>query len=229
VVTLSGPGGQREDTALGLDDLPALYNQMVRSIVTGRSALDRTNVTEAQSIAHRVHSDSIWYARIGYGALFGDHAYATPSFGFGYRAELDSLGIDVSFLNYQFRNLAFDYYSPSASAGSLLKLSGLYFIDPHANRTAYLGGGLSYGNTSFSDSRPDSLGLYRSQWEGSGLQSELTIGYELARATSLRMFLQADAVLPFYQVAAATFSRGGVVSTDHRYAPSFIVSIGIGK
>jgi len=202
---------------------------MVRSIVTGRSALDRTNVTEAQSIAHRVHSDSIWYARIGYGALFGDHAYATPSFGFGYRAELDSLGIDVSFLNYQFRNLAFDYYSPSASAGSLLKLSGLYFLDPHANRTAYLGGGLSYGNTSFSDSRPDSLGLYRSQWEGSGLQSELTIGYELARATSLRMFLQADAVLPFYQVAAATFSRGGVVSTDHRYAPSFIVSIGIGK
>ena len=36
VVSLSGPAGQREATALGMDDLAALYNQMVRSIVSGR-------------------------------------------------------------------------------------------------------------------------------------------------------------------------------------------------
>src|SRR5258708_3008618 len=35
VVTLSGPNGPREGTALGLDDLPALYSQLVRSMVTG--------------------------------------------------------------------------------------------------------------------------------------------------------------------------------------------------
>jgi hypothetical protein len=51
-VTLSGPKGEREGTALGLDDLPALYNQMVRSLVTGRpmtglAVVDRTNVTAA--------------------------------------------------------------------------------------------------------------------------------------------------------------------------------------
>src|SRR5947209_4174188 len=32
-VILSGPNGQREGAALGLDDLPALYSQMVRSMV----------------------------------------------------------------------------------------------------------------------------------------------------------------------------------------------------
>src|SRR5437762_645582 len=35
IVTLSGPNGQREGRAQGMDDLPALYNQMVRSMITG--------------------------------------------------------------------------------------------------------------------------------------------------------------------------------------------------
>src|SRR6266545_6330599 len=58
VVTLSGPNGHREGTALGLDDLPALYSQMVRSMVTGRpmaafNVVDRTNVTEAQATSSK--------------------------------------------------------------------------------------------------------------------------------------------------------------------------------
>src|SRR5262245_10804867 len=35
-VTMSGPNGRREGKALDLDDLPPLYNQMVRSILTGQ-------------------------------------------------------------------------------------------------------------------------------------------------------------------------------------------------
>ncbi len=74
-VTLSGPGGSREGTALGLEDLAALYSQMVRSIVTGRpmsgfNVIDRTNVTAAQDApAHRIHPDSFGYARLGYGGV----------------------------------------------------------------------------------------------------------------------------------------------------------------
>src|SRR6266540_4213036 len=34
IATLSGPNAQREGRAQGMDDLPALYNQMVRSIIT---------------------------------------------------------------------------------------------------------------------------------------------------------------------------------------------------
>src|SRR5947207_15974907 len=96
-VTLAGPRGRREGTALGLADLPALYSQMVRSMVTGRpmsgfNVVDRTNVTESQASQKLVQSHSFGYARLGYSAIFGDHPYAGPAVGFGYRAELDSFG-----------------------------------------------------------------------------------------------------------------------------------------
>ena len=101
-VTVSGPRGDRQGTALGLEDLPALYNQMVRSLLTGRpmtglAVVDRTNVTAAQATsAPRVRSDSFWYARLGYAGIFGDRTYGTPSFGFGYRAELDRVALDCN-------------------------------------------------------------------------------------------------------------------------------------
>ena len=234
VVNMSGPGGQWQATALTLDDLPAVYSQMVRSIVTGRpmtglNVVDRTNVTASQALSRRVHSDSLWYARLGYGSIFGDHAYGTPALGFGYRAELDPFAIDVSFLNFQLRSLN-DYSTSSrAFATSLLKLSGLYFLNPKANRSGYFGGGLSYGHSSFG-SGSYAFDRYNTDWDGSGLQGELTAGYELARATSLRLFLQADAVLPFYQVTSESFSRTGFrTTTDRRYAPSLVVSIGVGR
>jgi len=237
VVKLAGPGGQREAIAHGTDDLPALYNQMIRSIVTGRpmtglNVVDRTNVTVSQATApRRVHSDSLWYAKLGYGGLFGDSSYGTPALGFGYRAEMDSLAIDVSFLNFQFQPSHY-YSSREASAASFLKLSGLYFVNPTANRTPYFGGGLSYGRSSFGGDYGyvNTNGRFSTNWEGSGLQSELTAGYELARATNFRVFIQGDAVLPFYHVESQTFSRFGMpVATDRRYAPSFIMSIGIGR
>lgn len=238
IVTISAPTGVWEAKALTLDDLPAVYSQMVRSIVTGRpmtglNVVDRTNVTASQAVSRRVHTDSLWYARLGYGSIFGDQAYGTPALGFGYRAELDSFAIDVSFLNFQFGSL--DGYSDSshANAQTLLKLSGLYYLNPTANRTTYFGGGLSYGHMDFGSRDFSSFDRYRTDWDGSGLQGELTVGYELARATSLRLFVQADAVLPFYQVTSETFvtTRGFVTTTntDHRYAPSLIVSIGIGR
>lgn len=227
VVTLSGPAGQRDGTALGIDDLPALYSQMVRSIVTGRpmsgfNVTDRTNVTAAQASAERVQTDTFWYARLGYGGLFGDRTYGTPAIGIGYRAELDSFGVDVSFLNYQIGSDDRSYSgSYGAFAGSLLKLEGLYFINPSANRTTYVGGGLSWGGTNFGTG-----------WSGTGLQGELTAGYEMPRASTLRTFIQADAILPFYHVSAVQypvdFRRSGPITTSHRYAPSFVVSLGLG-
>ena len=198
----------------------------------GFNVVDRTNVTLSQASARRVHTDSTWYARLGYASLFGDRAYGTPALGFGYRGELDSLGIDVSFLNFQFSPSG--YYSGSeASAGSWLKLSGLYFLDPRANRTAYFGGGLSYGRSRFGSWDYPVYNQYPSEyhtdWHGDGLQGELTAGYELARATNLRLFVQADVVLPFYNTVSETISRTGPIGRDRRYAPSLIVSVGLGR
>lgn len=235
IVTLTGPNGSREATARGLHDLPALYNQMVRSILTGRpmtgfNVVDRTNVTETQAEVKRIHTDSIWYARLGYSSLFGDRSYGMPALGFGYRAELDPFAIDVSFLNMQF-SPSDDYYSGAdSSASTFLRLSGLYFLNPTANRTPYIGGGLGWGRRSFGTQDYRSFDHFRSEWTGTGLQGELTAGYEFARATSLRIFVQADAVLPFYQVTSQTFSRFGPTgSVDRRYAPSLVVSIGLGR
>jgi hypothetical protein len=236
VVIIAGPRGRREAIASGIDDLPAIYSQMVRSLVTGRpmtgfNVVDRTNVTESQTSARRVHSDSIWYARLGYGAIFGDRAYGTPAFGFGYRAELDPLALDIAFLNYQFRSSTGYFGShDTAYADSLLKLSALYFLDPTANRTSYFGGGLSYGRKRYGSWGYGTIDHHTTDWEGDGLQGELTYGYEIARATSLRMFLQADAVFPFYTVVSQTFTRSGLaISENRRYAPSLVISVGIGR
>ena len=241
-VTLSGPKGSREGTALGLDDLPALYSQMVRSLETGRpmtglGVVDRTNVTAAQATAQRVHSDGFFYARLGYGGIFGAQAYGVPSFGLGYRAEIDKVAIDVSFLNFQISNSDFGYAAGSADSASLLKLSGLYMVHRDANSTPYFGGGVSWGHTSIVESRPvaypstvpGSTYTYATGGDGSGLQGELTAGYEFARATTIRMFVQADAILPFYSVPSQTFSsRGVLLGSEGRWTPSLVMSIGLG-
>lgn len=233
VVTMTGDGKTWQATVRTPDDLPAIYSQMVRSIVTGRpmtgmNVIDRTNVTSSQEQARRVHTDSLWYGRLGFGSVFGDRAYGTPALGFGYRAELDSFAIDVAFLNQQFSSGS--YSGPRASAFSVLKLSGLRFLAPESNRSAYYGAGLSYGFRSISHgSYYYTPAGYTTNWSGSGMQADLTVGYELARATSLRVFLQADASLPFYSVTAETRSSTGTVTRDSRYAPSLVLSVGLGR
>jgi len=90
-----------------------------------------------------------------------------------------------------------------------------------ANGTPYVGGGLSWGSTNFG-----------AGWEGTGLQGELSAGYEFLRASTLRTFVQVDAVLPFYNVSTVRYPfnyRPGVpIITDRRYAPAISVSLGIG-
>jgi hypothetical protein len=43
------------------------------------------------------------------------------------------------------------------------------------------------------------------------------------------MFVQTDAILPFYSVTSQTISSKGVVSsTTRRYTPSLVMSVGLG-
>jgi hypothetical protein len=240
-VTLSGPAGKREATALGLDDLPAVYSQMVRSLLTGQpmgiGVLDRTNVSATQDLPpRRVFSEGVWYARVGYGSLFDQSTHNGAAFGFGYRVEFNRLALDVSFLNAQVNDSG-SHYAPDSSAWSLIKLQGLYFTNPTGNRSAYFGGGLSYGRTELS--RASTSGdFYPTTGHGSGLQAGLTAGYEIARVTSARVFVQTDVTLPFYDVHLETYSypqpvsngRYGAptVTVERQYAPSLAVSVGIG-
>lgn len=236
-IMISGPKGQRDRTAIGMDDVPAVYSQMVRSLLRGQpmdaqGIVDRTNVSTTQAAAPgRVHSDSVVYARLGYGGVFGDRVYDGPSVGvIGYRKELDAFGIDVSFLNFQYKSSDRSYgSSPEGSSGmtgSWVKLAFLHFNAPLADRSPYIGAGLSW-STAHLDNRGTSS-------DGSGLQGELTAGYELGRASTIRVFIQADASLPFYKLRAVTYSYSSSppfvysTSTEHRYAPSLTLSMGLG-
>jgi hypothetical protein len=240
VVTMSGPSGSREATALGLDDLPAVYSQMVRSLTTGQpmgmGVLDRTNVSAAQDQQpRRVFTEGFWNARLGYGTLFGEKAQGGASFGFGYRAVFNRLGLDLSFFNGQVSDSG-SYYDDGSSDWSFIKLQGLYFTHPTGNQSAYFGGGLSYGRTEIQ--RSNSGDFYTTTGHGSGLQAALTAGYEIARVTSARVFVQTDVTLPFYNVRMDTYSypqplpngRYGppTVTTERTYAPSLAVSVGFG-
>ena len=234
-VTLVGPLGRRESVARSLEDLPAVYSQMVRSLTTGRTmsglhVTDRTNVTETQAMApKRVQIESFGYSRLGYAGVFGTGGYGAPAIGFGYRAELETFALDVSFFNSQTRQPS--GYSSYGNADrsttvSILKIEGLHFFDAKGNTSAYVGGGFSLGVQSGTAGG--------SQIHGSGLQLELTGGYEFARSSSLRLFVQADAVLPMFRATAETYVYSSKppyttsTSQGSRYMPSLAISIGVG-
>lgn len=171
---------------------------------------------------------SVAYARLGYGSVAGERG--APAIGFGYRGELNSFALDVSFFNFTVGSS----YEPgtSVNAGSILKLAVLRFASPESDRTTYYGGGLSWGVVSLG--RASTAPQYASSWNGSGLQGEATVGYEFARRSPVRMFLQADLGVPFFRARSQsyTFTRGitSVPSreVDSRYLPSGVVSVGIG-
>jgi hypothetical protein len=181
--------------------------------------VDRTNVIGVQAAPVRVQSDSLFYARLGYGGAFGAGSQGGPAMGFGVRRELDAFAIDVSFFNVQSHSTS-GYFYESGSSGSWLKLSAIRYTNRTANATPYFGGGLSWGGVS--------AAMDNRYFNGSGLQGELTAGYEMFRASNIRMFMQTDVVLPFYSATATIFRPRAPSITERRYMPSAAVSFGLG-
>ena len=230
-VFMQGPQGYRQASVRTLEEVPALYSQMVRSLITNQpmstvnGTVDRTNVTSNQQAPNRVEADSLWYARLGYAGIANPGANTGPAIGLGYRYELDSLAIDLSFINLMFASTsntsATGTTSSTGVTGSWIKLMALYFNNPTANGSSYLGGGVSWGATAVSKSDAGTF----TDYSGSGLQAELSAGYEFLRASSIRMFAQFDATLPLYRVSSTDFTSG---ATSYAYSPSFGLSVGLG-
>jgi hypothetical protein len=187
---------------------------------------------QPQTQPDRGHVRSFGYARLGYGGVFADDVRGAPAFGFGYRGELESFALDVSFLNFTVGSGSYTQAS-EVFAGSLLRLQALRFLHPQADRSVYVGGGMSWG--ALTVGRDAGPSLYGNSWHGNGLQGEVTVGYELPRASQLRMFVQADLGLPIFYARSdtVTYPPGGtrvpaVVASERRYIPSAAVTIGIG-
>lgn len=216
--SISGPLGHREGRVRTIEDLPRIYSQMIGSLLTGTpmtndGANDRYSVTTEQAAPLRVAADVFWYGRIGGGSVLGGDSNFGPTFGVGYRYELDRFGIDASANGYL--GLEEDKLAESFDAGGALsaKLMGLYFFSGRANSSAYIGAGLGYGISGVTDSERS--------FGGFGLQGEVSAGFEILRASTIRMFIQADASLPFYLSAEDI-----EVDSDDRYTPTLGLSLG---
>jgi hypothetical protein len=223
-VTLAGPQGKRDGVAMGLDDVPALYSQLVRALLTGRDVgsmtkvVDRTNVVTAQTSPLRVQSESLMYVRLGYGSQLGPASQSGAAMGIGFRRELDALAIDVSFANIQQQAASSDSFGDNGSSASWIKLVALRYVNKKSNSSAYWGGGASWGSANgWSDNK---------YWSGDGVQGELTAGYEMLRASNIRVFWQTDVVLPLYSVAVENFSNPS--ASNRQYMPTATVSFGLG-
>lgn len=223
---ISGPNGSQKQKARSLDELPETYEQITVSVLTGddsqMAGTTRHNVTSRQSAPRRVRADSIYYARLGYGLITGGDVATGPAFGFGWRYELDNMGIDISALNFTISDSKTD-----AASFSLLRLGALYFFDPVANSTAYLNGGLSWGWTVTEFEENDVTRTY----EDNGLQGEIGVGYEFMRTSTIRLFVEANALLPFYTVDydGSYWDEGANADEeDSRWAPVFNISLGVG-
>ena len=214
-VTVTGPRGVRTARASTLEDLPNHYSQIAKSLVTGASmatgggAINRNNVTREQAAPRRVHADNLKYATIGYGAVSAGRVAFGPAFGFGYRKELDLIGLDISFANLLLAN---DSTLSDGINGSFLRLIVVVYKNPIADYSLYYGGGFSYGGTAVTSNGE--------VFSGSGLQGELTVGFEAFRSSSIRGFIQANLTLPFYK--SSSDDRGS------KYTPIASLNLGFG-
>ncbi|HEX2658852.1 MAG TPA: hypothetical protein VHU40_11290, partial [Polyangia bacterium] len=109
--------------------------------------------------------------------------------------------------------------SSAAITGSWVKLMGMYYANPLANGSLYFGGGVSWGGTAIAN---ETTG-----YSGSGLQGEGVVGYELLRASTIRIFLEGEATLPFYTVTE-NYLFNGVTTGGSKYVPFFGASVGLG-
>jgi hypothetical protein len=227
-VTMSSPTDNRTMKVRSVEDVPDAYSQMVKSLITGQplgaegGTIDRTNVTATQMSNNRVAADSLFYMRLGYGGVVGSGFTAGPAFGLGWRKELDRIAIDISTLNFVLTKKDDSYKDVS---GSFIKLGVLYYFDPFANNSLYAGGGLGYGVSAVTKDDSTSFHTYT----GSGMHGELSAGYEMLRASNIRLLIQLDATLPFYSTTS-TFYLGTATgeTKDSLYTPSFSLSLGLG-
>ena len=243
-ITLAGPQGRRDATAATIQDVPELYSQLVRALLKGvpmasAGVVTRGNVSASQAEEpKRVRADSLVYFRLGYTGTFAEQTMGAPSVAFlGYRRELDSYGVDVSVLNISHTSStigsSYSYYNGGWDRGvnssTWLKLMFLRFTAPRADRSLYMGGGVSWTTI---DMHADD-----SSWEGNGLQGEVTAGYEIGRSSSIRTFLQTDVGLPLYKLHGERYTGSATppyytpptyVTTSPRYAPTLTLSLGIG-
>jgi len=196
-VTVSLSRGDDKQTlkVAALDELPAAYERLVRAIKTGQpvsGTADRSSVTSAEANPNRAEADPLVYLQIGGGATGLDPVQGGVALGVGYRHALDTIAIDISGFNFVIPSKIEDSKQFSMT---LVEAGVLYYFDGDAAQSLYAGGAVGY---SFS-TREVGSGEEDSPVR-SGAHGTATVGYELLRQSTIRLFPQLDVGVPFYTV-----------------------------
>lgn len=228
-VTLTGPEGSRQAATESTADVPRIYSQLVNALLSeqplanSNSTVDRRNVSWDLSHQPRVEAEGLWFVRLGGGAQGQPEGGIGPALGIGYRHELDTMGVESSF--FEFRRIEGDVSTDQHI--SWVKLMALRYVDPVANSTPMLGAGISWSRMEVWDGT--------SMLVGNGVELHVRGAYELLRASTIRMFVQAEAGLPLYkakyQTQRYTYTNGVPDDTDaasDAWVPSLTISFGIG-
>ena len=159
-VSLATPALAAQSTEIGIPRTQVAETQMMApSVVAG-----------GQENAACNRADSLFYVNLGPSMTAASGAPTGPALGLGYRLELDRVGLDASV------NLAVPNIMNSDKRGfegSVAKLTAQYYFMPDADKSPYLGGGLSWGFRN--------LSIGADRYSGTGLQAEIVGGYELFR------------------------------------------------
>ena len=223
--TVTGPKGTKSLQVSKIEELGAAYEQIANSIITGATlgdtagtSVSRNNVTAQQAMPNRIENDSLAYAGIGPGYIFGVNPDEVPiTIAGGYRYELDSFAIDLG------GQLVIAGGEDSAGVSFLGSISAIRFLDPVANNSMFVGGGLGLGTIA--------VGKDEQTFSGGGLHARAVAGYEFFRASNMRLILQADVTLPLYDLEGdTTFDDQGneIENSDTKYAPVLGLTIGGG-
>ncbi len=227
VATLSGPQGQRKLEADSVEELPETYDQLVTSLLEGKTteeATNRKNVTDGQTNDKRLDADTVVYASTGYGGTFGADYAAGPSIAFGWRHEIRHFAIDFSVADVTIPTNQQDV-SPGPS-GSWFRVGVMYLFNQYASHTPYVGAGLGFGVTNV-EQNVNSSTQDEISFQGRGVNVDISGGYELFRASNVRLFIQGDVVLPTYKSQVNDYQQDET-STNSRYTPGFELSMGGG-
>lgn len=187
-VRLSQGSASQQMTVAQIEELPAAYERLVRAIQTGQPVAvtaDRDSVTSAEESPRRVSADSLVYIQLGGGLNLAEAPQGGTAIGGGYRYALDNIAIDIGAFNLV---IPANIDDSELFTMSVVELSALYYLDGGAASSAYVGGGVGYGFGVSGDG------------EGQGLQLQGTVGYELLRQSTIRLFPQLDFVAPVYSL-----------------------------
>jgi hypothetical protein len=174
--------------------------------------INRRNVPIDLANPLRVKTDQLFYVKLGYGGIVSDYTAQGAAGGLGYRYEMDNVAVDLSLLNCVFGQKGND-----GIGCNFVQLQGLYFFNPLGNSSPYCGGGIGYSLIYIDDNDGN-------KYSGNGVAGIATLGFETMRVSTIRLFIQLDATLPFFKLKG----KDNSIENKKIYGSTLMLSMGIG-